>query len=1510
MVKKVKKQIAKEIKEELVDPAIESGKEIFSEFKEEGGKVLKGILESSEDLVSEKEQQALKKEAKKVAAEEEKKRKKKGEKKETVAQQAAKVSSTKKVPEKKKIKDPETGKTKTVETGRMVDAPAVAFGASNIKPKLGRQEAIKVLSQLDRSGSIVPDRVLYGMGYLTDQTILKNAQDGAKALNKYFQDAERKFLNELGSNPSVRQKYEAMAANNFENVFEKLAREKTPTVDPEEFYGDVIVGTMSDLSGTYGVSMINGIPVTLRHTGGTGFMSLIENMAQDVGWAAALKTMRTFSGRVDRVMNDTNRMARVMPLDMSPEAISYTSAMAQALMQQIKNMPGAIQPSVKRAFDKRLRMDYPQWVGLDHPLAEQQIAGIPIEGVEEMGPGARKKFQYMIASAGMQKLGFPDWLATARVLSKPGFMEKPLGYGQKFIMPKEGGPDVNVKPMVELGLNNQTYDAGYLVEGFGKLIDSVPPEILFRDAWKQLGKEKTKGEKPRALTYPEKVKALQIRKDLYQEVDEEWVESVTNYLQKAAASKTEIILPGGQAGKIDPGMLLGMFGISMMGLAAAPEAEGAPFIGLFAKSFKKNILDVALEMEEAGASREEIWSATAELGQPMFRHKKDKMWRSEISAKDAKVDLDKLPKHKSSTQNLIDYALKYAEDAGFIYGKGFQRGGKPITKEDTRQQFDNLNDSEKAEAWQNAKWMQKEEVEKEPYALLPDILDFPELFENYPILQNLQVKDIKDRYLLGQFDQYKGETGRVNLNVQAHGEKGLRKTLMHEINHAIEFLEGFGRGGSSSQFIKKEDKKWPTTFLKQAKSLAKKLQKKGYKQSDIKKRIQVYNGTTENQGFQMWNGEFVSLADLGIQQKLFMDMFDFGFAPSKIFDDPDIIEAMIEYNKTQSTRGKGVKESPADLYRKLVGETQARKVEARIDFDEEKIADVFPGSERESKLLLSPAFQEEAKLKKEIEDIVQFEDIDFENVSSIMEKYGLDGDDLGHTPKSFILEKMQEARDAGATPEEVKVFSDAYNDSVNKLADRSDDWRIRELVIPDDKPSLEQSNTGFVGESASESRPAGKLEETEIFKVPLEKNETSIPLSQAEIGLFDDVFSNPADREEIKTVAPNVTMRVKWGEGDEATKAELIGPEEELAMLPDFYRNELTANFEKKLGKRITNQEGSATIPALSATAATTGGAATLGQQVVQNSEQKKEEQSPKTELQAAAQNAAKAIIEEKAQASIEDPQRAAQDDSLFNQAINAEYSMLDHIERETGLPLRMVADTAKEFFTGDQRRMKLPENVRNLEESDPFGGQVYTGDAMSDLKIAYGLLLGDTDDKVAVIQGNDPGATFDYYDEEGNLLAPDAPKTGNEAIHVKASRGEYILNQPGMTKADGSDIVGELINYAPATKAFTVANRGYGRAMPKLGTLGQSAMFGGGEAATSLGVDALMQGLGSEKPIDPAEAAIFGGMAAMFPPAGAAFRKAGEYVDPIKEALDPIRKFLDTEVTSPSRSMGPGGIK
>ncbi len=62
-------------------------------------------------------------------------------------------------------------------------------------------------------------------------------------------------------------------------------------------------------------------------------------------------------------------------------------------------------------------------------------------------------------------------------------------------------------------------------------------------------------------------------------------------------------------------------------------------------------------------------------------------------------------------------------------------------------------------------------------------------------------------------------------------------------------------------------------------------------------------------------------------------------------------------------------------------------------------------------------------------DSVEFDDIDFSKLVPLMEKYNLEGDDLGLNPKKFLESKAIEAKNAGASDEEVKMFNKAYNEA-------------------------------------------------------------------------------------------------------------------------------------------------------------------------------------------------------------------------------------------------------------------------------------------------------------------------------------------------------------------------------------------------------------------------------------------------------------------------------------------------
>ena len=83
-----------------------------------------------------------------------------------------------------------------------------------------------------------------------------------------------------------------------------------------------------------------------------------------------------------------------------------------------------------------------------------------------------------------------------------------------------------------------------------------------------------------------------------------------------------------------------------------------------------------------------------------------------------------------------------------------------------------------------------------------EVLEHPELFENYP-----ELKDIELESITGQFSgdrtggYYKPEKNLIAVSSDQTAE-GAKSTLLHEIQHAIQGKENFAKGGSPQDFYK------------------------------------------------------------------------------------------------------------------------------------------------------------------------------------------------------------------------------------------------------------------------------------------------------------------------------------------------------------------------------------------------------------------------------------------------------------------------------------------------------------------------------------------------------------------------------------------------------------------------------------------------------------------------------------------------------------------------------------
>lgn len=85
--------------------------------------------------------------------------------------------------------------------------------------------------------------------------------------------------------------------------------------------------------------------------------------------------------------------------------------------------------------------------------------------------------------------------------------------------------------------------------------------------------------------------------------------------------------------------------------------------------------------------------------------------------------------------------------------------------------------------------------------VLGDVIEHSELFKQYPLLRNLQIVHDPEKWFYGAF--YPGSAGRPPQIVLGR-EGRTPQVLLHEIQHAIQRMEGFAKGGSPELFERRE----------------------------------------------------------------------------------------------------------------------------------------------------------------------------------------------------------------------------------------------------------------------------------------------------------------------------------------------------------------------------------------------------------------------------------------------------------------------------------------------------------------------------------------------------------------------------------------------------------------------------------------------------------------------------------------------------------------------------------
>lgn len=201
---------------------------------------------------------------------------------------------------------------------------------------------------------------------------------------------------------------------------------------------------------------------------------------------------------------------------------------------------------------------------------------------------------------------------------------------------------------------------------------------------------------------------------------------------------------------------------------------------------------------------------------------------------------------------------------------------------------------------------------------LTNVIDAPGLFEAYPQLKDVRIDTDAIMNDMPSNGEYNPKTNTITIH--ADELKYMNSILNHEIQHAIQYIEGFGKGGSPEQMekeFKEAQDEWKARAY--AHELEEKAKEMGgeYNQSEVEKAL-----VEEYKDLDMSD----ELPDKETRIKGF-NYFARGYA------DRSMDDAIKRFRLNESTR------SDFDSYKeylKLAGEVESRNVEKRLGMTNEE----------------------------------------------------------------------------------------------------------------------------------------------------------------------------------------------------------------------------------------------------------------------------------------------------------------------------------------------------------------------------------------------------------------------------------------------------------------------------------------------------------------------------------------------------------------------------------------------
>ena len=332
-------------------------------------------------------------------------------------------------------------------------------------------------------------------------------------------------------------------------------------------------------------------------------------------------------------------------------------------------------------------------------------------------------------------------------------------------------------------------------------------------------------------------------------------------------------------------------------------------------SHRMDNLAVAREMEESGKDAKAIKMATG------WERGGDGKWRYEIEDADKNTLVRAMRAAISKSRKAIyeadGQAETYRRKAWALDDRIPQRLGSKYSEEEKERYRKMRKDRDRLYGEANKAIERRNEiqdaVEKEGHkTTLGEVLKGSELLKAYPSLAEIEVR-IKEN-MRGAVGSYNPEKKTLEVMAKDVSINNVYSTMMHEIQHAIQYIEGFAHGGNLGSILKDRE-----AVASLQEGFRNKIESKRKEQEEIRKKL------TERSP-ELWDEAHKNNVDLPEQIR-------------KYETEVNWLEAEINHLERLSKdldNGRINADVAEEYYRRLGGEVESRNVQRRIDMTAEE----------------------------------------------------------------------------------------------------------------------------------------------------------------------------------------------------------------------------------------------------------------------------------------------------------------------------------------------------------------------------------------------------------------------------------------------------------------------------------------------------------------------------------------------------------------------------------------------